>query len=278
MKVYKPTSPGQRGRIGEDFSRLTKKKPEKGLVKVLKKKAGRSKGRITIRHRGGGSKRKYRIIDFKRNDKLDVPAKVLSLEYDPNRTSFIALLQYEDEEKRYVLAPKDVKVGDRLICSEKAPLKPGNRLKIKNIPPSSNIYNIELMPGKGGQLVRSAGLTATLLGCEKRYAQIRLPSTEIRLVPEESFASLGSLSRPEHGFVVLGKAGRKRHKGVRPHVRGSAMNPVDHPHGGGEGRAPIGLKHPKTPWGKPALGVKTRKKKKYSNKFIIKRRRKKKRK
>lgn len=275
MKIYKPTTPGTRGRIGEDFSILTKKEPEKSLIFSLRKKAGRNnQGRITVRHRGGGSKRQYRLIDFGRLDKIDVPAKVIAIEYDPNRTSFIALVQYQDGDKRYVLAPRDVKVGDSLICAENAPLNSGNRLKLKNIPIGTSIYNIEIKPGRGGQLVRSAGTSAKLLSCEHGYVQIQLPSGEIRMVLEGGFASVGSLSRSGHNLVRLGKAGRMRHKGIRPRVRGSAMNPVDHPHGGGEGRTGIGLKHPKTPWGKIAHGGRTRKKHKYSDRYIIQRRKK----
>ena len=279
MKVYKPTTPGRRKMTGSDFGVLTKKEPEKSLILPLKKKGGRSKGRITVRHRGGGAKKKYRIIDFSSGqDKLGISVKVLSLEYDPCRTSFIGLVQYPDGEKRYILAPQDLKVGDEIVCKEKAEFKAGNRMKLKNIIIGMSVYNIELIPGKGGQIVRSAGVCAKILAREGGYVNLVLPSTEIRKVPEECFASIGSLSRPEHTFVNLGKAGKKRYLGIRPHVRGSAMNPRDHPHGGGEGRTSIGLKHPKTPWGKPALGVKTRKKRKYSNKFVVRRRKKKKKK
>ena len=279
MKFYKPTTPGRRKMTGSDFSVLTKKEPEKSLILPLKKKSGRSKGRITVRHRGGGAKKKYRIIDFASGqDKLNISAKVLSLEYDPCRTSFIALVQYPDGEKRYILAPQGLKTRDEIVCKEKGEFKPGNRMKLKNIIVGTSVYNIELNPNKGGQIVRSAGVCAKILAREGGYVNLSLPSTEIRKVSEECFASIGSLSRSEHAFVNLGKAGRKRHLGIRPQVRGSAMNPCDHPHGGGEGRTSIGLKHPKTPWGKPALGVKTRKKKKYSNRFIVRRRRKKKRK
>ncbi|MCD6528637.1 50S ribosomal protein L2 [bacterium] len=273
MKKYKPTTPGQRGKIGIDYSILTKKKPEKKLTKPLVKRAGRSKnGRITVRHKGGGHKRKYRIIDFKRTDKLGIPAKVLSLEYDPNRTCFISLVEYEDGEKRYILAPFNLKVGDEIVCDKKAEIKTGNRMQLKYIPVGEEVYNIELVPGKGGQLVRSAGSSAVVLAVEGGYANIKLPSGEIRMIKDTCFASIGKLSNPDHNKEVLGKAGAKRHRGIRPTVRGSAMTPRDHPHGGGEGRAPIGLrKGPKTPWGKLAYGVKTRKKKP-SDKFIIKRR------
>jgi len=254
---------------------LTKKAPERKLIFTLKKNAGRNNlGRITVRHQGGGWRSQYRMIDFSSVDKLNIPAKITAIEYDPNRTSFIALIEYPDAEKRYILAPQGVKVGDTFLCAENAPLNQGNRLKMKNIPIGTPIYNIELQSGRGGQLVRSAGISAKILGCEAGYAQIELPSSEIRMVLEEGFASIGSLSRPEHNLVRLGKAGRMRHKGVRPRVRGTAMNPVDHPHGGGEGKTGRGLKYPKTPWGKIAHGGKTRKKHKHSNKYIIQRRKK----
>lgn len=254
---------------------LTKKEPEKRLLLALKKRAGRAKsGRITIRHRGGGAKRLYRIIDFGQ-EKIDIPAKIIALEYDPYRTGFIALLEYDDGEKRYILAPQDLKVGDPIIISEKAEIKPGNRMKLKNIPPGSLVYNIEILPGKGGKLVRGAGTAAKVLAREGGYIHLEMPSKEIRKISEECFASIGSVSRSEHRFRVLGKAGRVRHLRRRPVVRGSAMNPCDHPHGGaGGGKRPIGLKHPKTPWGKPARGVKTRKRKQ-TDKYIIQRRQKK---
>jgi len=280
MKVYKPTTPGRRGMTKSDDKQLTKKaRPFKKLLKTKKSKAGRSRqGRITVRHKGGGHKRKYRVIDFKRINKLDIPAKVDSIEYDPNRSSYIALVVYGDGEKRYILAPQDLKKGDEVITAEKAALKSGNRMFVKNIPVGTFVYNIELIPGQGGKIVRSAGTSAQVAAVEGGYAQLVFPSGEVRMVRENSMVSIGSLSNPEHSFVNLGKAGRSRWLGIRPTVRGSAMNPVDHPHGGGEGRAPIGiLKGPKTPWGKKAYGVKTRKKKKHSNKFIIKRRKKKKR-
>jgi len=278
MKIYRPTTPGRRKMTGIDYKKvLTADKPYKPLTKPIKKKAGRNvQGRIAVRHRGGGHKRKYRVIDFKR-DKLNIPAKVESIEYDPNRSVFIALVTYEDGEKRYVLAPQKLKVGDSVASGEKVPLKPGNRMLLKNIPAGTFVYNIELTPGKGGQIVRSAGASAQLTAVEGGYARLVLPSSEIRMVPAVAMASIGSLSNSGHRFVNKGKAGRSRWLGIRPTVRGSAMNPVDHPHGGGEGRAPVGLKKgPKTPWGKKAFGVKTRKKKKYSDKFIIRRRRKKK--
>ena len=278
MKNYRPITPGQRQMTKADDSQLTKKaRPFKKLLKIKKSKAGRSKqGRITVWHKGGGHKKKYRIIDFKRIDKIGIPAKVRSIEYDPNRSCYIALVVYKDGEKRYILAPQDLKIGDEVITDEKVPLRPGNRMFFKNIPVGTFVYNIEIIPGQGGKIVRSAGNSAQLMAIEGGYAQIKLPSEEIRVVPEKSMASIGVLSNPEHSFENLGKAGRTRWLGIRPTVRGSAMNPVDHPHGGGEGRAPIGLrKGPKTPWGKQAYGVKTRKKKKYSDKFIISRRHKK---
>jgi len=277
MKKYKPTTPGQRKKTGIDYKKIiTTQKPYKPLVKLLKKKAGRNKqGKITVRHRGGGHKRRYRVIDFKR-DKFDIPAKVETIEYDPNRSTFIALVKYEDGEKRYILAPQNLKVGDTIISGEKTPLKSGNRMILKNIPVGTSVYNIELIPGKGGQIVRSAGAGAQVTATEGGYTRLTLPSSEIRMIPANAMASIGTLSNPEHRFVNKGKAGRSRWLGRRPTVRGSAMNPVDHPHGGGEGRAPIGLKSPKTPWGKKAQGVKTRKKKKYSDKFIIRRRKKRK--
>lgn len=255
---------------------LTTNKPYKRLVKALKKKAGRNaQGRITVRHKGGGHKRKYRTIDFKRT-KFDVKAKVESIEYDPNRSAFISLVTYEDGEKRYILAPHGLKVGGTIIAGEKVPLRPGNRMPLKNILIGTSIYNIELISGQGGKIVRSAGNSARLTAIDGGYAHLTLPSSEVRMVSENAMASIGSLSKPKHRFINLGKAGRSRWLGKRPTVRGAAMNPVDHPHGGGEGRAPVGLrKGPKTPWGKKAYGVKTRKKKKYSDKFIIKRRKKK---
>jgi len=274
MKIYKPTTPARRGMTGIDFSQLTKKEPEKKLLKYIKKTAGRARsGRITVRHRGGGAKRLYRIIEFSQK-RLDTPAKVIALEYDPNRTAFIALIEYPDKERQYIIAPQDLKVGDEIIFSENAPLKVGNRTKLKNLPVGTNVYNVELEPGKGGKIVRAAGTSAQVISQEEKFTHLRMPSSEIRKFNNECFASIGVVSNPENKFYNIGKAGRSRLKGRRPHVRGSAMNPVDHPHGGGEGRQPIGLKHPKTPWGKPALGVKTRKKHKASDKFIIQRRKK----
>lgn len=277
MKKYKPTTPGRRGMIGTDFSTLTKKKSEKKLTKKLVRSFGRGfMGRITCRHKGGGHKRKYRLIDFNQTNKIGIPAKIASLEYDPNRSCFIALLNYRDGEKRYILAPNRLKIGDEIICQDNAPIKIGNRTKLKNLLVGTGVYNIELAPRQGGKLVRSAGNTAQILAVEGGHCHLKLPSTEVRMVNAECFASIGQLSNPEHNTIVLGKAGRSRWLGIRPTVRGSAMNPCDHPHGGGENRQSIGLrKGSKTPWGKLAHGVKTRKKKKPSSKFIIKRRKKK---
>jgi large subunit ribosomal protein L2 len=254
------------------FEEITKKEPEKSLVEILKKKAGRNmQGRITARHRGGGHKRKYRIIDFKR-DKDGVPAKVAAIEYDPNRSARIALLHYKDGEKRYILAPVGLKVGDIVESGPNADIKPGNALPLSHIPVGTIVHNVELYPGKGGQLARAAGAAAQVMAKENGFATLRLPSGEMRMVPEECRATVGQVGNLEHENITLGKAGRSRWLGRRPHVRGSAMNPVDHPHGGGEGKAPIGRKHPVTPWGKPTLGYKTRKKNKPSDKYIIKRR------
>ncbi len=254
---------------------LTKKEPEKKLLLPLKKKAGRgTSGRITVRHKGGGAKRHYRIVDFGQ-EKLNFSAKVIALEYDPNRTSFIALLEYQDGEKRYILAPQNLKIGDQIIITEKAEIKLGNRTKLKNIPSGTEVHNIEIEPGKGGKLVRGAGTSAKVLAQEGGYVHFEMPSSEIRKISQECYATIGAVSRPEWRYTNLRKAGRSRWRGRRPTVRGSAMNPCDHPHGGGEGRSPIGLKHPKTPWGKPAFGVRTRKKRKRTDKFIIQRRKKK---
>jgi len=253
---------------------LTKKKPEKRLVLSLKKRAGRGKsGRITVRHRGGGVKRLYRIVDFGQ-ERINLPAKVVALEYDPNRTAFIALLEYQDGEKRYRLAPTNLKVGDEIICAEEAPIKLGNRIKLKNIPVGTQVYNVEITPGGGGKLMKGAGTAAVILAKEGKFCHLKMPSGEIRKITLESFASIGQVSHPGHRFEKIGKAGKRRLKGWRPVVRGTVMGPPDHPHGGGEGKAPIGLKHPKTPWGKPALGVKTRRRK-WTNKYIIQRRKKK---
>lgn len=258
----------------EDFSLLTKKSPEKRLLLPLQKKSGRGQwGRITVRHQGGGAKRLYRIIDFGQ-EKLNIKGRVSALEYDPFRTSFIALVQYDDGDKKYVIAPQGMKVGDEIICQESAEPKVGNRMKLKNIPVSSLVYNIEIEPGRGGKLAKTAGSSARVLAHEGKYSQLEMPSSEVRKILQECFASIGAVSRPEHKYMNLGKAGRARHKGRRPAVRGTAMNPVDHPHGGGEGKTPIGLKYPKTPWGKIARGVKTRKRS-WTDKFIIQRRKKK---
>ena len=272
IKSYKPTSPSRRQMTVTDYSVLSKDGPEKSLLEPLKKKSGRnSYGRITVRHRGGGNRRKYRVIDFKR-DKEAMDAKVLTLEYDPNRSAFIALVEYEDGEKRYILAPHGLKVGDKVRSGEDADIKPGNALKLTDIPVGTFIHAIELYPGKGAQLVRSAGNMAQLMGKEGGYALIRLPSGEMRKVPVGCKASIGQVSNIDHENVNYGKAGRKRHMGWRPTVRGSVMNPCDHPHGGGEGKSPVGRPGPVTPWGKPALGYKTRKKHNRTDKYIVKRR------
>ena len=273
IKTFKPTTPSRGHMTVSAFEGIDKKaKPERSLTEVLKKHAGRnSYGRITVRHHGGGNKRKYRVIDFKR-DKVDMFADVLRLEYDPNRSANIALVQYEDGEKRYVLAPVGLKAGDRIISSEQADIKPGNALPLANIPTGTFIHNIELSPGKGGQLVRSAGVSAQLMAKEGNLAQIRLPSGEDRYIRINCKATIGSVGNEDHANIQIGKAGRKRHMGVRPTVRGSVMNPNDHPHGGGEGKSPIGRPGPVTPWGKPTLGYKTRKKKKQSDKYIVRRR------
>ncbi|NLI60183.1 MAG: 50S ribosomal protein L2 [Clostridiales bacterium] len=271
IKKFRSTSPARRHMTVSSFEEITKLTPEKSLLTTLKSKAGRnSDGRITVRHRGGGVKRKYRIIDFKRN-KDGIPAKVAGIEYDPNRSANIALLHYADGEKRYIIAPNGLKDGDMVMSGPDADIKVGNALPLRNIPLGTVIHNIELTPGKGGQLVRSAGNSAQLLAKEGQYAHVRLPSGEVRLVLLNCKATIGQVGNIDHENITIGKAGRKRHMGIRPTVRGSAMNPVDHPHGGGEGRAPIGKPSPVTPWGKPTLGYKTRKRKK-SDSYIIKRR------
>jgi len=277
IKVYKPISNARRKMSVSDNKDLTRKKPEKSLISVKKKHAGRNvTGRITVRHKGGGSKQFYRQIDFKR-DKFDIPATVKTVEYDPSRNARIGLLVYADGEKRYTILPQKVRVGEKLISSQnEVEFKPGNSAPLTKIPIGALIYNVEMIPGKGGQLARSAGTKIKLMAVEGKHAQLKLPSGEIRLVPKESMATIGETSHPEHMHVKIGKAGRKRHMGIRPTVRGKAMNPCDHPHGGGEGNQPIGLKHPKTPWGKVAIGGKTRKKNKPSDKLIIKRRKKRK--
>ncbi len=272
IKTYKPTTAGRRGMTVVDYSGLSKVAPEKSLLETVKKHSGRnSYGRITVRHKGGGNRRKYRIIDFKRN-KLGMDAEVMTLEYDPNRTAFIALIKYEDGEKRYILAPEGLKVGDKVRAGADADIKPGNALPMVNIPVGTVIHNVELHPGKGAQLVRSAGNMAQLMARENGYALVRLPSGELRNVPENCMATIGVVSNQDHSNVNLGKAGRTRHMGIRPTVRGSVMNPNDHPHGGGEGKSPVGRPGPVTPWGKPAMGYKTRKKKNVTDKFIVKRR------
>jgi len=271
LKQYRPTSPGRRSMTSSSFEEITKSKPEKSLLLPLKKKGGRSnQGKITVRHRGGGAKRRLRIIDFKR-DKLGIPGRVAAIEYDPNRSARIALIFYADGEKRYILAPNDLNVDDVIKSGEGAELKPGNALPLKLIPTGTMIHNIEMQPGKGGQLVRSAGATAQLMAKEGEYALIRMPSSEVRRIRSNCLATIGQVGNVDHRSISLGKAGRKRWLGWRPTVRGSAMNPRDHPHGGGEGRAPIGLPGPKTPWGKPALGYRTRKPKP-GDKMIVRRR------
>jgi len=270
IRVYKPTSSARRFMSVLTYEEITRKKPEKSLVEHIKKHSGRnSQGKITVRHQGGGGKKTYRIIDFKR-DKRDIPAKVTAVEYDPNRSAFIALLTYADGEKRYILCPLDVKVGDRLEAGENVDIKPGNALPLKSIPVGTLIHNVEIKPGRGGQMVRSAGMSAQLMAKEGAFAQVRLPSGEVRRVPIDAYATIGTVGNTDHENVRIGKAGRTRHMGVRPTVRGVVMNPCDHPHGGGEGKSPVGMPAPVTPWGKPALGYKTRKHKKYSNRLIVK--------
>jgi large subunit ribosomal protein L2 len=272
IKTFNPTTPSRRNMTVLSYKGLSKVKPEKSLLETKKKNAGRnSYGRITVRHQGGGNKQKYRIIDFKRN-KLDMSAEVLTLEYDPNRSANIALVQYEDGEKRYILAPEGLSIGDKIISSENADIKPGNCLPIASIPVGTIIHNIELYPGKGAQLVRSAGVAAQLMAKENGVAQVRLPSGEVRYIRLECKATIGLVGNSDHSNVQIGKAGRTRHMGIRPTVRGSVMNPCDHPHGGGEGKSPIGRPSPVTPWGKPAMGYKTRKTKNRTDKQIVRRR------
>lgn len=271
VKVYKPTSAGRRGMTGYTFEEITTATPEKSLMREKRGRAGRNNmGRVTVRHRGGGHKRQYRIIDFKR-DKHDIPARVASIEYDPNRSARIALLFYADGEKRYIIAPLGLQVGDNIMSGPNAPLRDGNALPLKNIPVGTMVHNIELQVGRGGQLARAAGTSAQLIGREEKYAQIRLPSGEMRLIREDCLATIGQVGNTDHSNIKIGKAGRKRWMGWRPTVRGTAMDPRSHPHGGGEGRTPIGLPGPKTPWGKPALGYKTRKNKR-TDQYIIRRR------
>ena len=272
IKSYKPTTPSRRQMTVTDYSELSKVAPEKSLLEPLKKHSGRnSNGRITVRHRGGGNRRKYRVIDFKR-DKTEMPARVLTLEYDPNRSAHIALVQYEDGEKRYIIAPNGLKVGDTVVAGPGADIKPGNSLPMASIPTGTFIHNIELYPGKGAQLARSAGVMAQLMAKENGYALVRLPSGELRNIPEICVATIGQVGNIDYENVNYGKAGRRRHMGWRPTVRGSVMNPCDHPHGGGEGKSPVGRPGPVTPWGKPALGYKTRSTHNRSDKFIVRRR------
>ena len=274
VKKFKPVTPGARGMTGHTFDEITKTKPERSLLVPLRKSGGRNAhGRITVRHRGGGHRRFIRLVDFKR-DKRNIPAKVAAIEYDPNRTARLALLHYADGEKRYILAPVDIEVGDTVMAGAEAEIRSGNALPLSSIPVGAMIHNIEVKEGRGGQMVRSAGGSAQLLAKEGDYAQIRMPSGEVRLIRQTCYATIGQIGNVDHGNVKLGKAGRKRHKGIRPTVRGSAMTPRDHPHGGGEGRQPIGLPGPKSPWGKPTLGYKTRRNKK-TDQYIVRRRSKK---
>ena len=273
IKSYKPYTPSRRAMTGSDFSEITKQTPEKSLVVRLPKHSGRNnQGKITVRHRGGGATKKYRIIDFKRNDKDGIPGTVKGIEYDPNRTANIALIVYADGETRYIIAPEGLKDGQKIMNGPEAEVRVGNCLPLDAIPVGTNVHNIELKPGHGGQMVRSAGATAQLMAKEGKFATLRLPSGEMRMVPILCRATIGTVGNIDHSLINYGKAGRIRHMGIRPHVRGSVMNPNDHPHGGGEGRSPIGRPGPCTPWGKPALGLKTRKKKKASNKLIVRRR------
>ena len=273
IKTYNPYTPSRRNMTGSDFAEITTNKPEKSLVTSLKKNSGRNnQGKITVRHQGGGNRRKYRMIDFKRNSKDGIPATVKSIEYDPNRTANIALICYADGEKAYILAPEGLKVGMKVMAGVDAEIRPGNCLPMSQIPVGTMIHNIEMHPGKGGQMVRAAGNAAQLMAKEGKYATLRLPSGEMRMVPLECRATIGVVGNGEHNLINIGKAGRKRHMGIRPTVRGSVMNPNDHPHGGGEGKTGIGRPGPCTPWGKPALGLKTRKKNKQSNKLIVRRR------
>lgn len=272
IKNYKPTTPSRRHMSVVDYSGLSKVAPEKSLLEPMNKKSGRnSYGRITVRHRGGGNRRKYRIIDFKRQ-KTDIPATVLTLEYDPNRSAHIALIQYEDGEKNYIIAPNGLKVGDTIVAGASADIKPGNALPLSSIPTGTFVHNVELYPGKGAQFARAAGIMAQLMAKEGKFALLRLPSGELRNVPVECMATVGQVGNTDHENAKIGKAGRKRNMGIRPTVRGSVMNPCDHPHGGGEGKSPIGRPGPVTPWGKPTLGYKTRKKHNRTDKFIVKRR------
>ncbi|MBI3304892.1 50S ribosomal protein L2 [Candidatus Parcubacteria bacterium] len=272
MKQYRPTSPARRQMTSVDYAALSGSRPLKRLTFGRARRSGRARGiGITVRHKGGGAKQRYRRVDFRQN-KIGIPGRVVSIEYDPNRTAFIVRVVYVDGEQRYLLAAQDMRVGDTVLTAPQTPLRPGNRAQLKHIPVGAFVHNVELFPGKGGQLIRSAGAAAQVMAHEGGWVHLKLPSTEVRKVPEQGYASLGFVSNPEHGAVAIGKAGRRRLMGVRPTVRGSAMNPVDHPHGGGEGRAPIGLPGPKTPWGKPARGVKTRKRHRPSGRLIVARR------
>lgn len=275
IKVYKRNNAGRRNMSVVKSETVTGKKPEKSLLSVKKSKAGRSLGKISVRHQGGGHKQRYRVVDFLQN-KFNIPGRVAAIEKDPNRSAFIALIHYKDGEKRYVLAAEGMRAGKEIICAAAAPIKAGNRAQVKNIPVGTIVCNVEIFPGKGGQIVRSAGSGAVLTAVDEKNAQLKMASGEIRLISNDCYATIGQASNFEHNTINIGKAGKSRHLGKRPGVRGTVMNPVDHPHGGGEGRQGIGLKHPKTPWGKPALGKKTRKKFRYSNKFIVKRREKRK--
>jgi large subunit ribosomal protein L2 len=271
VKIYKPTSPGRRGMSGATFEEVTRDRPERSLLVPKKRHGGRNvHGRVTVRHRGGGSRRHVRLVDYKR-DKRDIPARVASIEYDPNRSARLALLHYSDGEKRYIVAPLGLQVGDPVMAGPQAEIRPGNSMPLANIPLGTLIHNIELKEGRGGQLVRSAGTSAQVLGKEGAFAAVRLPSGEVRRVSQTCYATIGEVGNPDHSNIKLGKAGRKRHLGIRPTVRGSAMSPRDHPHGGGEGRQPIGLPGPKSPWGKPTLGFKTRRSKR-TDKYILRRR------
>lgn len=273
IKVYRPTSPGRRQSSVQDFSDITKRKPEKKLIQIKKRTGGRNyQGKITVRHKGGGARRFLRMVDFKR-DKFDQPARIEAIEYDPNRGARLALVSYPDGEKRYIIAPLNSQVGQVIYSSvKKIEIKVGNRMPLEFIPAGMLVYDVEMMPGRGAQIARGAGTSVQVQAVEGKYAQLKMPSGEIRLVPKECLATIGQVSNPDYRLIRWGKAGRQRHRGIRPSVRGKVMNPVDHPHGGGEGSSPVGLKHPKTPWGKPALGALTRKKNKASNKLIMKRR------
>lgn len=275
VRVYKPTTPGRRNMSINTYEELTTSKPFKPLLRPHPSQGGRNNlGRLTVRHQGGGNKKYYRVMDNLRSDKLNIPALVKTIEYDPNRTAFIALLLHADGERRYILAPQGIKVGDRLICAPKAKVRPGNRMQLKSIPVGFDIHDVELQPGKGGQIIRSAGSSGKLTSLDGDMAQVSFPSGAVRYVPKNCYATIGLVSNPDSMNVRIGKAGRTRHLGIRPSVLGKSMNPVDHPHGGGEGHSPIGLKHPKTPWGKPALGVKTRRRR-YTDYLIVRERRKK---